>query len=147
MCTKAQLYVRLEASTHTWWHKVLAVANKIRNLNPKLQKSPICSNLARLGGTFLVLKVELDHFRTRWKDVKSRCWFVKQQSLGSLRKVLLKIERSYGRKFLRATIGLGTMQLLFNTPYLITPRTWCKSKTNNLLPKCGQHNTYAWEVL
>jgi hypothetical protein len=39
----------------------------------------------------------------------------KRQDLGSLRKVQLKIERSYDRKFLRATTGLGTEQLLFNT--------------------------------
>jgi hypothetical protein len=59
------------------------------------------------------------------------------QSLGSLRKVQLKVERSYDRKFLRASTGLDTEQLLFNTPILITPRTWCKSKTNKLLQNLG----------
>jgi hypothetical protein len=65
----------------------------------------------------------------------------KQQDLGSLRKVQLRIERSYDRKFLRAKAELDTEQLLFNTPILITPGTWCKSKTNKLLQNLGSTTT------
>jgi hypothetical protein len=38
------------------------------------------------------------------------------QGLGSLRKVQLKVEKSYDRKFLRAETRLDLKQLLFNTP-------------------------------
>jgi hypothetical protein len=39
----------------------------------------------------------------------------KQRDLGSLRKVQLRIERIYDQKFLRATTGLDTEKILFNT--------------------------------
>jgi hypothetical protein len=55
----------------------------------------------------------------------------KQQDLDSLRKAQLKIERSYDRTLLRATTGLGTEQLLFNIPTLITPRTCAKERRTN----------------
>jgi hypothetical protein len=71
----------------------------------------------------------------------------KQQDLGSLRKVQLKVERSYDRKFLRAKTGLGMEQLLFNTPILITHKTWRKNKTNKLLQNLGsitpKHEMYS----
>jgi hypothetical protein len=41
-------------------------------------------------------------------------------SLGSLRKVQLKVEKSYDRKSLQAGTILGLEQLLFNTPILVT---------------------------
>jgi hypothetical protein len=49
--------------------------------------------------------------------------FVKTTSLGLLRKVQLKVEKSYDQKFLRAGTRLDLEQLLFNTPILITPKT------------------------
>jgi hypothetical protein len=61
----------------------------------------------------------------------------KQQSPGSLGKVQLKVERSYDQKFLRAGTRLDLEQHLFNTPILITPRMWCKSKMNKHLRNLG----------
>jgi hypothetical protein len=40
-------------------------------------------------------------------------------------------------KILQVGIRLDLEQLLFNTLILITPRTWCKSKTNQLLQNLG----------
>jgi hypothetical protein len=40
-------------------------------------------------------------------------------------------------KFLQAGTRLDLEQLLSNTPILITPRTWCKSKMNQLLQNLG----------
>jgi hypothetical protein len=59
--------------------------------------------------------------------------FVKTASLGSLRKVQLKVEKSYDRKSLRPRTRLDLEQLLFNTPILVTPKTWCKNITNKFL--------------
>jgi hypothetical protein len=58
-------------------------------------------------------------------------------TLGSLGRLQLKVEKSNDRKFLQAGTRLDLEQLLFNTPILITPRTLCKNKTNNLLQKFG----------
>jgi hypothetical protein len=42
------------------------------------------------------------------------------QGQGSLRKVQLKVEKSYDQRSLRAGTRLGLEQLLFNTPILTT---------------------------
>jgi hypothetical protein len=42
--------------------------------------------------------------------------FIKTTSLGSLRKVQHKVERSYDRKSLQTGTRLDLEQLLFNTP-------------------------------
>jgi hypothetical protein len=109
--------------------------NKIHNLETRAQKFPnFRGNLAKFGGTFLVLKVELDPLGKRLKDAKFRVLISeKQQDLGSLRRVQLKIQRSYDQEFLRARTRLDMEQLWFRTSILITPRTWCKSKANNFL--------------
>jgi hypothetical protein len=41
------------------------------------------------------------------------------------------------KNILRAGTRLDLEKLLFNTPILITPRTWCESKTNKLLQNLG----------
>jgi hypothetical protein len=67
--------------------------------NPEPHKFPKFFWLLRM--VFLhtfVFKVELDQKKTRWKDARSRYWFVKTASLGSLGKVQLKLERSYDQK-------------------------------------------------
>jgi hypothetical protein len=65
--------------------------------------------------------------------------FVKTASLGSLIKVQLEVEKSYDRQnFWQVGTGLDLDQLLFNTPILITPRTWRKNKTNKLLQNLGR---------
>jgi hypothetical protein len=51
--------------------------------------------------------------------------FLKTTSLGSLRKIQLKAEKSYDQNFLRARTRLDLEQLLFNTPILVTPKTRC----------------------
>jgi hypothetical protein len=38
---------------------------------------------------------------------------------------------------LRAGTRLDLEQLLFNTPILITPKTWCKNMMNKLLQNLG----------
>jgi hypothetical protein len=54
--------------------------------------------------------------------------------------VQLKVEKSYDRKFLQAGTRLDLEQLLFNTPNLVNPKTWCKNKTNKLLQNlAAQH--------
>jgi hypothetical protein len=57
----------------------------------------------------------------------------KQQDMGFLKRVQLKILRSYDQEFLRAKTRLDMEQIWFRTPILVTPRTWCKSKANKLL--------------
>jgi hypothetical protein len=37
------------------------------------------------------------------------------------------------KEFLQAKARLGMEQLLFNTPVLINPKTWCKNITSKLL--------------
>jgi hypothetical protein len=36
-------------------------------------------------------------------------------------------------EILRAVTRIDLEQLLFNTPILVKPKTWCKNKTNKLL--------------
>jgi hypothetical protein len=76
--------------------------------------------------------VELDHFETRLKDAKFRVLISeKQEDLCSLKRVQLKIYRSYDHDFLPAKTRLDMEKLWFRSSILITPRTWCKNKANS----------------
>jgi hypothetical protein len=63
----------------------------------------------------------------------------KQQDLGFLRQVQLKVERINDQEFLQAKTRLDVEQLWFRTSILTTPRTWCKSKTNFYKIWAAQH--------
>jgi hypothetical protein len=88
----------------------------------------------------LVFKVELDHLGTRLKDAKFRVLISeKQQDIGSLKRIQLKIYRSYDHEFLGAKTRLDMEQLWFRPTILVTPRTWCKNKANK--PYKNLYNT------
>jgi hypothetical protein len=54
----------------------------------------------------------------------------KQQDLVSLKRVQLKIYRSYDHEFLRAKTRLDMEQLWFRPTIGVTPRTWGKKRAN-----------------
>jgi hypothetical protein len=61
----------------------------------------------------------------------------RQQDLGSLRKVELKILKKYDQEIFACRTRLKVEKLWFRTSIVITTRTRCKSKTNNFLQNFG----------